>query len=94
MFEIVQADGQKFRFSDEYDWEFFTEESRSSPDFIKEDKTIVQVFHNNEANVERTLVTTFFRPLRVDSVEENTALNPFFRERIRTKCVRCGHVEF
>lgn len=93
MFEIVQADGQKFRFSDEYDWEFFTEESRGAPDGVKEDKTVVRVFRDDEANAERMLVTTFFRPLRVDSVAENTSLNPFFRVRIGTKCVRCGYVE-
>ena len=92
MFEIIQRDGQPLRFGDDYRWEYFCEESASSPDGIKEDRQIVRVF-KSFVDADEELITTIFRPLRVDSVDEDTALNPYFRIRIGTKCVRCGHTE-
>lgn len=93
MFEVIQADGQHLRFDDSHYWEYFSEESASAPDMIKEDRTVLRVYRLN-ADDERELVTTIFKPLRVDSVTEHTALNPMFRPLLGTKCNRCGNIEY
>ena len=93
MFEVIQADGQHLRFDDSHRWEYFSEESASAPDMVSVDRSIVRVL-KGEASGDEVLVTTIFRPLRVDDVTEDSTLNPAWKMRIGTKCVRCGHCEY
>lgn len=90
-FEIIQSNGEKLRFGDEYFWEYHTEECSSSPDSIKEDRTIVRVFRNQNDFVD--LITTIFRPIRVDSVADDTTLQSMFRLRVQNKCPKCNWIE-
>lgn len=93
MFEVIQADGQHLRFDDKHRWEYFAEESASAPDRVSVDRSIVRIW-KEDASGDEVLVTTIFRPLRVDEVTEQTTLYPALKMRIGTKCVRCGHIEY
>ena len=87
MFEVIQSDGQIKRYGDEFSWEYHAELTDSG---VIEDRSIVRIVRSDDDS----LVTTFFRPIRVDEVDENTCLHPEYKTRIGTKCHRCGHVEY
>ena len=87
MFEVIQRDGQVLRFDDNHYWRHHNEDDI-------DERTIIDVYQRTPSmSDEDILVTTVFRPLRVDSVTEHTALNPHFKTLIGTKCRRCGHLE-